>query len=176
MEDQLKHFIAGVNNTSPLGVNNTSPQSNENPYLGVNDTSPKIDKRSLKIINKDNSDWFDEFWSVYPRRVSKQAAKKAWLRLSKEAEFDPTLIIENTINFAETCKLLETETKFIPHPSTYLNQKRYEDYSVVDPEGISKGKKKLSDNLEFLREQMEGGYEQTRGQLTSGEGFGCLPE
>ncbi|WP_339271491.1 hypothetical protein NYE54_08335 [Paenibacillus sp. FSL K6-1330] len=79
---------------------------------------------------------FDQFYEIYPRKVAKAYAEKVWEKLSKDKEFSPEVVIQNTANFAETHKLLQTDKKHIPHPSTYLNQKRYEDYEVVDPERL----------------------------------------
>lgn len=90
----------------------------------------------LKKVFKENVDPFTLFFETYPRRISKAAALKAWMKLQKEPGFDPIKIILHTKNFAETCKLLKTNTGYIPHPSTYLNQKRFLDYDRVDPEGL----------------------------------------
>jgi phage replication O-like protein O len=127
-----------VHDCSPNEVHDCSPNSNENHYFEVHDCSPMKERRSLKKkIFKENVDLFEQFYSVYPRKISKQAAYKAWQKLEKEASFDPAQVIQNTLNFAETHRMLGTEVRFIPHPSTYLNQKRFIDYPVVDPEGIA---------------------------------------
>lgn len=153
----------------------------EPTYMSVQDgrsTDVRVDqeRKYLKKDIKERIALFETFYFEYPRKVSRKKAEESWKRLCKQSDFDPETAIMNTINFAQTCKLLETETKFIPHPSTYLNQRRYEDYPIVDPEGLAKGKDKLSDNLDFLRKQLEGSHEQGRGQLTSGEGVGSLSE
>ena len=41
-----------------------------------------------------------------------------------------------TIRFAEEVKNNKTEEKFIPHPSTWLNQKRYLDYENEKPKKL----------------------------------------
>lgn len=93
----------------------------------------------MKIIDQKLT--FEDFYAAYPRKVSKQPALKAWDKLAKQKDFDPALIIRNTYNYADTCKLLGTQPNFILHPSTYLNQKRYEDYPTIDPEGLAASKK-----------------------------------
>ncbi|MFC4102876.1 replication protein [Paenibacillus xanthanilyticus] len=122
----------------------------------------------LKTSFKDNVDLFEIFYSTYPRRVSRQAAEKAWKKLAKEPAFNPELIIRNTKNFAKTCELIGTQKHFIPHPSTYLNQKRFEDYHEVDPEGIMKERAPaLSkfDQDKLLLQQM---YEEATGREGDG--------
>lgn len=152
--DQTPHGVKDeVYDQTPHEVYDQTPQSNEISYFEVYDQTPiKRYKRSLNIL-KDNVDGFDKFYSIYPRKVSKAAAKKAWDKLAKEGGFNPELIIQNTLNYADTCRLIETETRYIPHPSTYLNQRRFEDYPVIDPEGLSqqkKGKSKFERNKVLL--------------------------
>lgn len=122
---------------------------------------PYKEIRSLKKSIKEKSEMFEKFFNLYPRKVAKSYAKKTWEKFSKDSEFDPDLVIYNTQNFADTCKLLKTDTKHIPHPSTYLNQKRYEDYTVVDPEGLAAKKQtKFDSNLEFLKGQIGAGLDE----------------
>jgi phage replication O-like protein O len=162
-----------VYDCDPPEVYDHDPQSKENHYLEVYDRDPINRKRSLKILFKDKSNEyvFDYFYNSYPRRISKAAAKKSWDKLTKEKGFNSVDVIFNTLNYAETCKILETKTIFIPHPSTYLNQKRYEDYSVVDPEGLAAEKQtKMGSNIDFLLGDMGGvTNERERGQTLTGE-------
>ncbi|GIO40172.1 hypothetical protein J41TS12_50330 [Paenibacillus antibioticophila] len=145
-----------VNYTSPHQVNDTSPNS----HYEVNDNSPINRYKDLKISIKDKYALFEKFYEIYPRRISKKKAEESWKRLCNQKDFDPIRALEQTQNFADTCKLLETETKFIAYPATFLNQKRYEDYSVVDPEGLvgtkTAEKKRTGSALdELLRKEME---------------------
>lgn len=63
------------------------------------------------------------FWKAYPRRIGKGAAYKAWNKVNKEAE----KIMEGVRLFSELCIKKRTEEKYIPHPSTWLNERRWED-------------------------------------------------
>ena len=73
---------------------------------------------------KENSlEGFEEFWSRYPRKVAKPAAKKAWQRLSPKEQLKSKIFSaiddhKNTDQWREG---------FIPHPATWINQKRWED-------------------------------------------------
>ena len=75
---------------------------------------------------------FDEFWPLYPRKVAKKAARKAWDKLKPDQElFDKIKEdIEQRIAFG-----LWTTDKFdfIPHAATYLNGERYEDEHSIPP-------------------------------------------
>ncbi|QCT03770.1 hypothetical protein E6C60_3059 [Paenibacillus algicola] len=145
------------------GVSDLNPQD---AVLGYQIRTPYKDIYLLKIIIKDNIAMFEQFYDIYPRKIAKAYAKKVWEKLCKDKSFNPVIVIQNTANFAETQKLLKTDKQHIPHPSTYLNQKRYEDYEVVDPEGllqateIKKGGGSALDRL--LRKEMEGSGSERR--------------
>lgn len=165
-----------------------------NKAYEVHDCAPKVatirytigppDKEKdllKKVIIKESENSFDEFWNAYPRRISKAAALKAWKKLQKEPGFDPIKIILHTKNFAETHKLLQTQTSYIPHPSTYLNQQRFLDYDRVDPEGLvqerlagSAQKSKFDKNKELLLGGVSDGYSPS--QVHPVQSFGSLPK
>jgi hypothetical protein len=67
---------------------------------------------------------FNEFWSMYPRKVSKRAAEKAWLKLTLQEQSDALEALPNHIKY---WKLKNTETEYIPHAATWINQGRWED-------------------------------------------------
>lgn len=78
-------------------------------------------------IQKDNTSApagrFHEFWLGYPRKVGKGAAEKAWAKASKITE--PETILDRLK--AYSASVAKEDPKFIPHPSTWLNEKRWED-------------------------------------------------
>jgi len=67
---------------------------------------------------------FNEFWAFYPRKVSKRAAEKAWLKLTLQEQSDALEALPNHIKY---WKLKNTETEYIPHAATWINQGRWED-------------------------------------------------
>ncbi|AIQ54540.1 replication protein [Paenibacillus sp. FSL R7-0331] len=157
----------------------------------VSDLSPQVEVsryqirpplKEIKILKKsfkEKKAMFDDFYQNYPRKVSKDAAKKAWEKLCKAGDFDPDIAIHNTGNFAETCKLLETDKKFIPHPSTFLNQKRFDDYPVVDPEGMLKPveqSQKTGSVLDRALQREVEGIGSGRRDVTAEVLVGSLPE
>ena len=66
---------------------------------------------------------FTEFWKAYPRKVGKGAAQKAWDRLKPDLAAVLAALDWQTKQDAWT----KDGGQFIPHPGTYLNQKRWED-------------------------------------------------
>ena len=67
---------------------------------------------------------FEQFWILYPRKVAKKAAEKSWQRMTKQEQQEALDALPNHIKY---WKLKETNTEFIPHASTWLNQGRWDD-------------------------------------------------
>jgi hypothetical protein len=72
---------------------------------------------------------FESFWKLYPRKVAKRAAQKIWQRLNSLEQKQALDAIPNHVKY---WKLKMTEQDFIPHPSTWLNQGRFEDELVIE--------------------------------------------
>jgi DNA-binding Lrp family transcriptional regulator len=73
-------------------------------------------------INKDIS-MFETIWNLYKKKGVKETAKKAFEKLSKD-EID---LIQSHIPKYIDCHEKAEKVDFIPHLSTYLNQKRWND-------------------------------------------------
>lgn len=67
---------------------------------------------------------FPEFWRIYPRKESRKKALESWRRqrLDRLAER-----IVSDVEARITDPNTWTDPKFIPHPTTYLNGRRWED-------------------------------------------------
>ena len=80
-------------------------------------------------------DYRERFWAEYPRKVGRKAAlaKLEGVRKSGEVGFDVLLAAIKSID--------AKDEKFIPHPTTWLNQGRYLDgsptTSFVAPDNIA---------------------------------------
>ena len=73
---------------------------------------------------------FDEFWMLYPRKVAKASARKAWKKLTEAQQLEAAKAIANHCQY---WKAKETGLEFIPHAATWLNQERWEDELVIEP-------------------------------------------
>lgn len=80
---------------------------------------------------------FDLFWSAYPRKTAKGAARKAWARLSPD-----TVTVQKMLDALTWQRVqpqwLKDGGQYIPMPATYLNQERWEDEPVNLPQFGSK--------------------------------------
>lgn len=78
---------------------------------------------------------FDDFWKHYPRKVAKRAAQMSFNRLTKDEQAQAVEAIEQHVAY---WKLKGTETDFIPHASTWLNQGRWEDELDMTPKELKR--------------------------------------
>ncbi len=84
-------------------------------------------------ISPDGGQAFAEFYAAYPNKVAKPAALKAWNKI-KPDELTIALI-RSALEVAKVSDAwLRDKGQFIPHPATWLNQRRWEDKPVVTSE------------------------------------------
>ena len=69
---------------------------------------------------------FAEFWKIYPKKVGKAAAEKAWKKLKPDAD-----LFERIMAAVETAKASDQwqreNGRFIPNPTTWISQARWDD-------------------------------------------------
>ena len=66
---------------------------------------------------------FDQFWSAYPKKVGKEAARRAFLKTKVPTD---TLIAAISAQKRST-QWTKENGRYIPNPATWLNQGRWED-------------------------------------------------
>lgn len=64
---------------------------------------------------------FEQFWSIFPRKVAKKSAQKAWEKNGCDSIADKII--------ASLKKQVQhwSDPKFIPHPATWINAGRWDD-------------------------------------------------
>lgn len=107
---------------------------------GVNQELLLREKTQYKIredkIREDNSQShsFEIFWKAYPRKVNKKEALSSW----KKARLPAIDFILSAIDrHKKSDQWIHDNGKYIPHPSTWLNQERWNDEII--PGGLNAG-------------------------------------
>lgn len=108
--------------TPSQGESDTEPVcQNQGESLTVLKTAGGIENHST-TLDED----FNRFWQLYPKKVDKQKALKAWKKLKPNRELQGVMLAA-----LERQKLLSqwntNNGQFIPNPTTWLNGKRWED-------------------------------------------------
>ena len=71
---------------------------------------------------------FDAFWSIYPRKIGKLKAQKAYDRATKDKALMPALIMTAIQSQLRGDHFKGSDgQQYVPNPATWLNQKRWED-------------------------------------------------
>ncbi len=93
------------------------------PYPSPNPSPKPNPKPKKKGGDKYPAD-FQKFWDAYPRKIGKGAALKAW----KKAHPPAMAVILNAIEDQKKSRQwMKDDGQYIPHPSTWINQERWED-------------------------------------------------
>jgi len=94
---------------------------------------------------------FDKFWAIYPRHEGKQDARKAFDKLKP----DPALLetIVNAITVQKQSAQWQ-DSRYIPHPATWLNGRRWEDEPVKDTDAV--GKPRLLRSQDYHQREYDG--------------------
>jgi len=69
---------------------------------------------------------FASFWKLYPRKTDKAKAQKAWAKLNPDRSLFEK-IMRGLGNHCASRDWIKDDGQFIPHPTTWLNGKRWED-------------------------------------------------
>lgn len=81
-------------------------------------------KAGDKVLVNTVPSMFDEFWKIYPVKKNKVRAKRIWER--KRYDKIATLILADVQN-RNLNEVQWKDPQYIPHPSTYLTQERWND-------------------------------------------------
>ncbi len=79
-----------------------------------------------KIATADFERSFNIFWPVYPRKVAKRRALRAWLKIKPDEEL-VSRIIDAVKAHAKTDQWTKDNGQYIPHPATWLNGEQWND-------------------------------------------------
>jgi hypothetical protein len=99
-------------------------------------TSPETETETDKELSLRSSSLrasrdpeFEEFWSAYPRKDGKAAARKAWPKASKRLE--PERLAAAARYWTGLWERAGLTKQFIPHAATWLNGERWDDEPPV---------------------------------------------
>lgn len=98
-------------------------------------------------------DDFDRFWRAYPLRTGKGKARDAFLKARKRTTLEAMLA---ALAWQVTQpKWIEDDGRFIPHPSTWLNQERWDDEPYENPKRSPAAIASLKDFREEMQRKRE---------------------
>ena len=118
----------------PEAVDSVADDSSEGDSTMEQPTDIKNTNYLENTKNKEKHlESFDEFWNLYPKKIAKADALKAWNKATKKKTADELLKL--TKAYAEG-KL--PDTKYIPYPASWLNKELYESVEVAEAKPLPK--------------------------------------
>jgi hypothetical protein len=105
------------------------------PVSGKQDTKNTITKEQQPIKNKqENTDTgFDKFWELYPKKIAKADALKAWIKATKKKPADELLKLTKAYSEGKL-----PELTYIPYPASWLNKELYESVELPENKPLPK--------------------------------------
>lgn len=91
-----------------------APQRDKN----INDNNTRLENISAR------EDLFPEFWKIYPRKEDRKNSEKKFVSLSDKDKADA---LAGLRKYASYWNAAGTARQYIPHPSTFINGRRWED-------------------------------------------------
>ncbi len=105
--------------------------------LAEAEAEAEAEKKDMAVNGRANEslnavgEHFEAFWKAYPRKAKKPAAMKAFVALKPDAELLEQMLAA-IAKARESSEWLESGGKYIPHPTTWLNNRRWEDELLVE--------------------------------------------
>jgi hypothetical protein len=124
------------------------------------ETETKQIKKTNKKSRSSSLADFDRFWSCYPKRVGRGSAEKAWLKALSIASADEIISVVEVYPWGD-------DKQFIPHPATWLNQKRWQD-------DLTASKSRLDSQAERLLQWARDNENDQRSSFEIGNDLGGL--
>ncbi len=113
--------------------------SQKDDFVIVN-LNKKETRQIFDMVNKPKANKFEFFWKLYPKKVNRKPALQNWIRLNCDDNYDA---------IARGLKLWIqspdwSDIKFIPYPSTFLNQERWDSPPTKESSNIIETRKPWS--------------------------------
>lgn len=105
-----------VNSANPA---ETGSKANQEPVTNNQSQEPPMPPKGAAT-------GFDAFWSAYPLKKAKATAEKAWAKLKPSADLQAA-ILSAIAAHKLSADWMRDGGQYIPHPTTWLNQRRWED-------------------------------------------------
>ena len=107
-------------------------QVHEGNVIKLDDINSKSKSTITLLPASQYEQLFEKFYDVYPRKRGKGAARLSFARATRRTP--PNFILSKAHEFRAHCIEQATEIQFIPYPSVWLNQERWDDDLAAEAE------------------------------------------
>ena len=141
----LKIFKDPIKENFNTPIKENFKDNNTNNFNNTNNKKENNTNNELLVLKE--SDLFNMFWSVYPKKRAKGCTEK-WFEKNKPSEELVTLMIKQIERFKDTDDWKKENGKFIPYPTTWLNGKMWEDEFETITEHEERLERELENGIE----------------------------
>lgn len=115
----------GNNATSNADITAMSHDSSSSSSSSTTPKAPVVTWRDAFVL----------FWEVYPKKIGKGAAEKAWAKIKPGDQLVSKMLDAIKVQ-SRSHNWTKDDGQFIPNPATWLNQKRWEDEVDAPPDPL----------------------------------------
>lgn len=145
-KSQTESFIKVKSFLNNSEKNNDNSEKKENNSREESTKESKVNKSKINK-NKENKSTFinpvklfEEFWAVYPKKSAKALAERAYIDILIDTDWlKEAQLLEAVRNYADYCKILDIDQKYIKMASNWLKDLTWIDYL---PENYERPKRK----------------------------------
>ena len=120
--DWASGVTAQVSRGDRLGKSGVTPVGTQNINITIKEPSIETSK-----------DDFEKFWNLYPKKVAKADALKAWNKAIKRKTADELLKLTKVYSEGKL-----PDITYIPYPASWLNKELYESVEVAEAKPLPK--------------------------------------
>ena len=120
--DWASGVTAQVSRGDRLGKSGVTPVGTQNINITIKETSIETSK-----------DDFEKFWNLYPKKVAKADALKAWNKAVKRKTAEELLKLTKVYSEGKL-----PDITYIPYPASWLNKELYESVEVAEAKPLPK--------------------------------------
>jgi len=106
------------------------------------------------IVKEEKKDFlqerFEAFWAAYPRKIGKGDAWTAWRKLRPDSDLSERILASIAAHLHDS-QWQKERGQFIPHPSRFLNDRRFEDELTPQPQ-VSEATSRLAQAVRDFNE------------------------
>lgn len=125
--DTVNDTVNDTDNVNGNGNENVTVNDTDNGIKNDNNIPPKSPQGDGEKKPSLQERRFESFWSVYPKKKAKDAARRAWMRLKPDENLCATIVESVSEHIARDPSWSKDGGQYIPHPATYLNSGGWQD-------------------------------------------------
>lgn len=156
--------------SNEVRTNNRRSLPEVHPSQSQSQTQTQTTKRKRSSAStmheRDHAESFDLFWSTYPVKKGKAAARKVWTKIAPDESM--TELIVNAVRQQATAW---TDPRYVPHPTRWLNEARWDDETIISPSAPNT----VANPFLAILQQEENHHESARNDTTTGGLAVALP-